>query len=79
MPEVVATGIPAIDSSEYSDMFEIDTFPANYGESQRPQGQAGQSLDFSNLFFSDGRDQAFLEQSTRGSEPSMPDSHNSSC
>ncbi len=79
MAEDVATGVPAIDSSEYGEMFEIDTFPANYGESQRPQGQSGQNLDFSNLFFSDERDQAFLEQSTRVSEPSKPDSHNSSC
>lgn len=79
MAEDVATGVPAIDSFEYGEMFEIDTFPANYGESQRPQGQAGQNLDFSNLFFSDGGDQAFLEQSTRVSEPSNPDSHNSSC
>ncbi len=78
MPEDVAIGVPAIDSSEYGEMFEIDTFPANYGESQRPQGQAAQNLDFSNLFFSDGRDQAFLEQSTRVSEPSKPDSHKSS-
>lgn len=79
MAEDVATGVPAIDSSEYGEMFEIDTFPANYGESQRPPGQAGQNLDFSNLFFSDGRDQAFLEQSPRVSEPSKPDSHNFSC
>ena len=79
MAEDVAPIVPAIDSSEYGEMFEIDTFPASYGESQRPQGQAGQNLDFSNLFFSDGRDQAFLEQSTRVSEPSKPDSHNSSC
>ena len=79
MPEDVATGVPAIDSSEYGEMFEIDTFPANYGESQRPQGQAGQISDFSNLFFSYGRDQAFLGQSTRVSEPSKPDLHNSPC
>ena len=79
MPEDVATGVPAIDSSEYGEMFEIDTFPANYEESQRQQGQAGQNLDFSHLFFSDGRDQAFLDQSTRVSGPSKPDSHNSSC
>ena len=69
IPEDVATGVPAIDCSEYGDMFEIETFPANYRDSQRPQGQTGQNLDFSNLFFSDGRDQAFLEQSTRVSAP----------
>ncbi len=79
MPEDVATGVPALDSSEYGEMFEIDMFPENYGESQRPQGQAGQNLDFSNLFFSDERDQAFLEQSTRVSEPSKPNSHHFSC
>ena len=75
--EDVATGVPLIDSSEYGEMFEIDAFAANYGGSQRPQGQAGQSLDFSNLYFSDGHDQAFLEQSTQVSGPSKPDSHDS--
>ena len=72
MPEDIATSVPAIDSSEYGEMFEIDTFPGNYGESQMAQGEAGQNLDFSHLFFSDGRDQTFLDQSTRVSEPSKP-------
>ena len=78
MPEDVATGVPATQFSEYGEMFEIDTFSANYGESLRPQGEAGQSLGSPNLFFSDGRDEAFLEQSTRVSEPSKPDSRNCS-
>ena len=76
MAEDVATGVPAMEFSEYGEMFEIDTFLANYGESQRPQGEAGQNLDSPNLFFLDGRDEAFLEQSTRVSESSKPDSRN---
>ena len=79
MPEDAATIVPTMDSSEYGEMFEIDTFPANYGESQMPQTEGGQNLDFSHLFYSDVRDQTFLDQSTRVSESSKPDSHTSSC
>lgn len=79
LPEDVATGVPSIDSSEYGEMFEIDRFAANIGTSQRSQGQAGQILDFSNMFFSDGHDQRLLEQSSQVSRPSEPDTHDTLC
>lgn len=60
-------------------MFEIDRFAANIGTSQRSQGQAGQILDFSNMFFSDGHDQRLLEQSSQVSRPSEPDTHDTLC
>lgn len=79
IPEDVATGVLSIDSSEYGEMFEIDTLAANFGTSQRPQGQAGQMLDFSNMFFTDGHDQGLIEQSTQVSRPMEPDTHDSPC
>ncbi|KAL6719036.1 hypothetical protein ACLMJK_003271 [Lecanora helva] len=65
MMEDVATSAPPVGTSEYGDMFEIDPFASNFGDASRSQEHAGQNVDFSSLFFSNGQDQAFLNQSTQ--------------
>ena len=63
--DVATNAVAPIDSPEYCEMLEIDTFAAaGYGESQRPPGHAVHGLDFSHLLFSDGHDPSFLEQAT---------------